>query len=81
MLSVVMLNENFIYCYAECHYSECRYAECRGAPHSTVRSVLFSPWILLEAEKLFCRYIVLFSCRVDTILFMSDAKLGTFKRR
>jgi hypothetical protein len=29
MLSVVMLNDVFSYCYAECHYAECPYAECR----------------------------------------------------
>ncbi len=39
MLSVIMLNENFIYCYAECHYSECCYAECYGAPQPTIRPV------------------------------------------
>jgi hypothetical protein len=31
MLSVVMLNVVFSYCYAECHYAECYYAECRYA--------------------------------------------------
>jgi hypothetical protein len=31
MLSVVILNVVFSYCYAECYYAECRYAECHGA--------------------------------------------------
>jgi hypothetical protein len=36
MLSIIMLNAAFSYCYAkchyvECHYAECLYAKCRGA--------------------------------------------------
>jgi hypothetical protein len=31
MLSDVIMNVAFIYCYAECHYAECRFAECHYA--------------------------------------------------
>jgi hypothetical protein len=31
MLSDVMLNVVFSYCYAECCFAECHYAECCGA--------------------------------------------------
>ena len=31
MLSVILPNVAFFYCYAESRYAECRYVECRGA--------------------------------------------------
>jgi hypothetical protein len=31
ILSVIMLNVAFNYCYAECHYAECHNAECHDA--------------------------------------------------
>ncbi len=34
MLSLIMLNVVFSYCYAECYYAECHYVECRGAENN-----------------------------------------------
>jgi hypothetical protein len=31
MLSLILLNVVFSYCYAECHYAECNYVECHHA--------------------------------------------------